>query len=154
MHRNPHFKTVVALDFNDKAANKFKMNMLDADVITGDITDADVKKMIIQKSIDNKVNMISGGPPCQGFSMKRKKLGLNDPRIYLFMEYLRIVEAISPKVFIIENLKSLLSTAGGWFKDEILSYVKKTWIRGRLWHIKCQELRRSTRQRMCHFHLL
>lgn len=43
MHRNPHFKTVVALDFNDKAANTFKMNMPDADVITGDITDADTK---------------------------------------------------------------------------------------------------------------
>ena len=119
MHRNPHFKTVVALDFNDKAANTFKMNMPDADVITGDITDADTKNTIIKKSIDKKVNMIIGGPPCQGFSMKGKKLGLNDPRNYLFLEYLRIVEAISPEVFIIENVKSLLSTAGGWFKDEI-----------------------------------
>ena len=125
MHRNPHFKTVVALDFNDKAANTFKMNMPDADVITGDITDADTKNTIIKKSIDKKVNMIIGGPPCQGFSMKGKKLGLNDPRNYLFLEYLRIVEAISPEVFIIENVKSLLSTAGGWFKDEILSYVRK-----------------------------
>ena len=125
MHRNPHFKTVVALDFNDKAANTFKMNMPDTEVITGDITDADTKNTIIQKSIDKKVNMIIGGPPCQGFSMKGKKLGLNDPRNYLFLEYLRIVEAISPEVFIIENVKSLLSTAGGWFKDEILSYVRK-----------------------------
>ena len=125
MHRNPHFKTVVALDFNDKAANTFKMNMPDADVITGDITDTDTKNTIIQKSIDKKVNMIIGGPPCQGFSMKGKKLGLNDPRNYLFLEYLRIVEAIFPEVFIIENVKSLLSTAGGWFKDEILSYVRK-----------------------------
>ena len=125
MHRNPHFKTVVALDFNDKAANTFKMNMPDADVITGDITDADTKNTIIKKSIDKKVNMIIGGPPCQGFSMKGKKLGLNDPRNYLFLEYLRIVETISPEVFIIENVKSLLSTAGGWFKDEILSYVRK-----------------------------
>lgn len=124
MHHNPHFKTVVALDFNDKAANTFKINMPNADVITGDITDAEVKKTIIQKSIDNKVNMIIGGPPCQGFSLKGKKLGLNDPRNYLFMEYLRIVKAISPEIFIIENVKSLLSTASGWFKDEILSYVK------------------------------
>ncbi len=124
MHRNPNFKTVVALDFNDKAAHTFKMNMPEADVITGDITDVDVKKLIIQKSIEKKVNMIIGGPPCQGFSMKGKKLGLNDPRNYLFLEYLHIVEAVSPEVFIIENVKSLLSTAGGWFKDEILAYVK------------------------------
>ena len=101
------------------------MNMPETDVVTGDITDTYVKDIIIQKSIDKKVNMIIGGPPCQGFSMKGKKLGLNDPRNYLFMEYLHIVEAISPEVFIIENVKSLLSTADGWFKDEILSYVKK-----------------------------
>lgn len=125
MHRNPHFKTVVALDFNEQAANTFKMNMPDADVITGDVTDDDVKKTIIEKSFEKKVNMIIGGPPCQGFSMKGKKLGLNDPRNYLFMEYLRIVESISPEIFIIENVKSLLSTADGWFKDEILSYVNK-----------------------------
>ena len=36
MHRNPHFKTVVALDFNDKAANTFKMNMPDAEVIVAE----------------------------------------------------------------------------------------------------------------------
>ena len=46
IHRNPHSKTVVALDFNGKALNTFKMNMPDADVITGDITDADKKTQL------------------------------------------------------------------------------------------------------------
>ena len=125
MHRNPHFKTVVALDFNEKAANTFKMNMPEADVITGDITSDNIKKEIIKKSLENGVNMIIGGPPCQGFSMKGKKLGLEDPRNYLFLEYLHFVEELQPEVFVIENVKSLLSTAGGWFKDEILTYIEK-----------------------------
>ena len=125
MHRNKHFKTAVALDFNAKAADTFKKNMPEAIVVTGDITDEKIKKDIIEKSKVEKVNMIIGGPPCQGFSMKGKKLGLDDPRNFLFKEYLHIVEAVQPEVFVIENVKSLLSTAGGWFKDEILAYIER-----------------------------
>ena len=125
MHRNKHFKTVVALDFNEQAANTFKKNMPDAIVVTGDITDENIKQDIINKSKEEHVNMVIGGPPCQGFSMKGKKLGLNDPRNYLFLEYLNIVEELQPEIFVIENVKTLLSTAGGWFKDEILSYIER-----------------------------
>lgn len=125
MHKNIHFKTKVALDFNEAAANTFKKNMPEALVITGDVTDDKIKEKVINESREKKVNMIIGGPPCQGFSMKGKKLGLEDPRNYLFLEYLRIVEQLNPEVFVIENVKSLLSTAGGWFKNEILNYIKK-----------------------------
>lgn len=125
MHKNKHFKTAVALDFNEKAANTFKQNMPDAKVVTGDITDENIKQQIIEKSKEKGVNMIIGGPPCQGFSMKGKKLGLDDPRNYLFLEYLRLVEEIQPEVFVIENVKSILSTAGGWFRDEILAYIDR-----------------------------
>lgn len=125
MHRNKHFKTVVALDFNDKATYTFKQNMPEADVITGDIIDEGTRNNIIKKSKEAKVNMIIGGPPCQGFSMKGKKMGLNDSRNYLFLEYLKIVGEVQPEIFVIENVKSLLSTAGGWFKEEILQYIDK-----------------------------
>ena len=125
MHRNPHFKTSVALDFNEKAADTFKKNMPETEVVTGDITSQEIKEHIIELAKKKNVNMIIGGPPCQGFSMKGKKLGLADERNYLFKEYLSIVEAIRPEVFVIENVKSLLSTAGGWFRDEILTYITK-----------------------------
>lgn len=124
MHQNKHFKTMVALDFNEKAANTFKMNMPEAEVITGDITDPFTKQSIINISKARSVNMIIGGPPCQGFSLKGKKLGLDDERNFLFREYLNLVKEIQPEVFVIENVKSLLSTAGGWFRNEILSYIK------------------------------
>lgn len=123
MHKNPHFKTVVALDFNPIAADTFKKNMPNADVVVGDITSEDIKASIIAKSLANNVNMIIGGPPCQGFSLKGKKLGLSDPRNYLFREYLKIVEEIKPDVFVIENVKALLSTSAGWFKDEIVKNI-------------------------------
>ena len=68
--------------------------------------------------------MIIGGPPCQGYSAKGKKLGLKDPRNFLFREYLNIVKELQPSVFVIENVKGLLLTTNGWFKDEILRAIR------------------------------
>ncbi len=123
MHKNPKFSTEVALDFNPHAAETFKKNMPSTTVIVGDITDDDVKQQVISESRNKGVNMIIGGPPCQGFSMKGKKLGLKDPRNFLFAEYLNIVKELQPQVFVIENVKALLSTSAGWFKKEIVNAI-------------------------------
>lgn len=124
IEKNDNFKTVVAVDFNKAALETFKHNMPSAHIINGDITNKNVKEEIIETSIRCKVNMIIGGPPCQGFSLKGKKLGLDDPRNYLFNEYLNLVETLRPDVFVIENVKALLSTSAGWFKEEIIKRVK------------------------------
>ena len=124
MEKNPHFETVLASDFNKAAIETFNYNMPRAETIIGDITNEDIKKQIIERSRVLKVNMIIGGPPCQGFSLKGKKKGLADPRNFLFYEYLNIVKAIRPDVFVIENVKAILSTSAGWFKEKILSEVK------------------------------
>ena len=123
MEQNKHFRTVVATDCNEKAIATFEYNMPDAVTIVGDITDKKTKDTILNNSAKLGVNMIIGGPPCQGFSLKGKKLGLADPRNYLFNEYLNIVEALKPEVFVIENVKALLSTSAGWFKDQILERI-------------------------------
>ena len=123
MEQNSHFTTAIALDFNEKALQTFKYNMPETDTICGDITDSRIKEQIITLSKEKCVNMIIGGPPCQGYSLKGKKLGLNDPRNYLFNEYLDIVSKLSPEVFVIENVKALLSTSAGWFKEQIISKV-------------------------------
>ena len=123
MHKNPRFSTEVALDFNPHAAETFSKNMPDTSVFVGDITSAETRGNVIEESRRRGVNMIIGGPPCQGFSMKGKKLGLKDPRNFLFLEYLRIVEELKPEVFVIENVKSLLSTSAGYFKNEIVNTI-------------------------------
>ena len=125
MEKNPHFKTLVALDFNEPAIETFKNNMPWCHTIVGDITSEDVKKEVIEQSKKLGINMIIGGPPCQGFSLKGKKLGLEDPRNFLFKEYLKIVEILQPEVFVIENVKALLSTSAGFFRDQIIKIVKE-----------------------------
>lgn len=125
MHKNPHFETVVALDVNENLAITLKKNMPKVNVVVGDIKDNSIKEKIIDLSLKSGVNMIVGGPPCQGYSMKGKKLGLEDPRNFLFIEYLNLVERLQPDVFVIENVKTLLSTSKGWFKEQILSAIEK-----------------------------
>lgn len=122
--KNPYFTTTVALDFDEKAADTFKKNMPYAEVVVGDITDTAIKEQIISLAKQTEVNMIVGGPPCQGYSMKGKKLGLKDPRNFLFREYLALVEQLQPEVFVIENVKGLLLAANGWFKDEIVQTIE------------------------------
>lgn len=124
MEKNEHFETAIALDFNQQALETFKYNMPHATTIVGDITKTEIKQKVIQLSKEKKVNMIIGGPPCQGFSLKGKKLGLDDSRNYLFNEYLKFVEELKPEVFVIENVKALLSTSAGWFKKQIINKVQ------------------------------
>lgn len=125
MHKNPHFSTVLALDIDEKLSYTFKKNMPNAEVIVGDIKEDKVKQHVINLAKQLNVNMIIGGPPCQGFSLKGKKLGLKDPRNFLFVEYLKIVEELKPEVFVIENVKALLSTSNGWFKNEIVTVIEE-----------------------------
>jgi len=124
MDKNPHFKTTVALDFDEHAADTFKKNLPYAEVLVGDITNDKIKERIVSIAQQTGVNMIVGGPPCQGYSMKGKKLGLDDPRNFLFREYLKLVEQLQPDVFVIENVKGLLLSANGWFKSQIIEAIE------------------------------
>ena len=53
--------------------------------------------------------LLAGGPPCQPFSTAGKRLGINDPRGSLFMDYVRMVDEIRPRFFVFENVKGLVS---------------------------------------------
>lgn len=59
--------------------------------------------------------LVCGGPPCQPFSTAGKRLGINDPRGSLFKEYVRMIEGIRPRFFVMENVKGLMSSL---LKDE------------------------------------
>lgn len=117
---NKDIKTVIGTDFNKYAIETFEKNFPNAIGICGDITEKETKDNIVRLSIENGVNMIVGGPPCQGFSLKGKNLGMEDPRNFLFLEYYDMVKRIKPEVFIIENVKNLLNSEDGYFKNQII----------------------------------
>lgn len=113
------FETVIATDFNEKAKLTYEYNFPNTEFILGDITNDEIKEKIVQSAKEKGVNMVIGGPPCQGFSLKGKKLGLDDPRNFLFLEYVDIVSKIKPDIFIIENVKAMVTTSEGYFMRQI-----------------------------------
>ncbi|MBO7470044.1 MAG: DNA cytosine methyltransferase [Bacteroidales bacterium] len=71
-------------------------------------------------------DVIIGGPPCQGFSMagariREKNAFMNDPRNFLFRHYVNVVKIVRPKVFLLENVKGILSKDKGAIFKEIVS---------------------------------
>jgi DNA (cytosine-5)-methyltransferase 1 len=114
------FECLAALDFNAEAIATFRANFPEVPhVLECDLTSfrpADLAKLIGTKQVD----VITGGPPCQGFSGARKVDGSNhgdrlkdDPRRLLFVEYLRYVAHFQPRVFVMENVLGLQTAAGG-----------------------------------------
>lgn len=119
LEKTKKIQTKIALDFNKDATETFKHNFPNANVICGDITNEKIKSKIVDLAIKNNIQLVVGGPPCQGFSLKGKKLGMDDPRNFLFMEYFDIVSRIKPKMFVIENVKGLLHACDGYFIEQI-----------------------------------
>lgn len=72
----------------------------------------------------DKIDVIVGGPPCQGFSTIGKRL-VKDPRNELVFEFIRFVDTIKPKAFLMENVRGLLSSDGGKTKSAIEEEFKK-----------------------------
>jgi len=125
LEMNKNFETVVATDFFKSSLDTLKRNMPNVSIVFGDILEKKIKKQIISESKRRKVNMVIGGPPCQGFSNKGKKLGLKDPRNFLFLEYLDIVKNLKPEIFIIENVKTLTTASNKYFINEIKKNFEK-----------------------------
>ena len=101
------FHCVLGVD-NDKAAiATFERNHPHADAYLGDISDfSDYKfKKIAGKQ---KIHLICGGPPCQGLSTVGEGIP-DDPRNFLFLEFLRAVTSVKPDFVVIENVTGLLS---------------------------------------------
>lgn len=114
------FQCLAAIDFNPEAIQVFKANFPDVPhSLEKDLTQftpADLEQLIGKNSVD----VIVGGPPCQGFSQARQVDGTNhgpriidDPRRHLYREFLKFVAHFKPKVFVMENVLGIRSASGG-----------------------------------------
>ena len=120
------FKTVYAVEFNSIFAETYKMNFPNVHLKVGDIKDITNDEIdAINKKY--KVDIIVGGPPCQGFSIAGNigRRFLEDPRNRLFMEYYRFVEIIKPKMFVLENVAAMVSHNKGKTIKEIVNVFEK-----------------------------
>jgi len=107
------FSTIAANDFFKEAGLTFKANFPKVKFVGGDITKPEIVKEILQAVDDNGgVDIVIGGPPCQGFSNAGKRM-IDDPRNALYKEFVNIVVRTEPKVFIMENVEGILSINEG-----------------------------------------
>jgi site-specific DNA-cytosine methylase len=61
-------------------------------------------EFVTKGMINNKIDLLIGGSPCQGFSSAGKQLNFQDPRSILFFEYVRLLKELKPKYFLLENV--------------------------------------------------
>jgi DNA (cytosine-5)-methyltransferase 1 len=102
------FECVLGVDFDKDAAASFAKNHPHAQTYCGDIKN--LTNDYLKKTLGNtKIDMIVGGPPCQGFSTVGKGEA-SDPRNKLFLEFVRIVKFLKPKILVMENVTGLLAS--------------------------------------------
>lgn len=117
------FDIIGGVDNNEYATKTFAHNFRKATVLCTDITSI-TNEQIIDKY--RNVDIIVGGPPCQGFSSaNRWQKESDDPRNKLFFEYLRFVKVLNPKVVMIENVRGLLSRDNGYAKERIITLLSE-----------------------------
>jgi DNA (cytosine-5)-methyltransferase 1 len=128
------YHCVAAIDADEVATQVFRENLSEfrhpklksaKNVLKRDITNfppEDLAKLIGKSRVD----VIVGGPPCQGFSTARQVDGANhgkrlkhDERRYLYQHFLRYVEFFQPKVFVMENVLGMRSAAGGRYFTQV-----------------------------------
>ena len=112
------FDVTFAVEFDKDIASAYEKNHIGTTMYNSDISKLDPKELLKKHG---KVDVIVGGPPCQGFSQKGKRLSVNDDRNFLFRQYVRFVDIFRPKYFVIENVPNIITTANGYFKDEIIN---------------------------------
>ena len=117
---NAGCKILLGIDNDAMALETFKANHHGAQAICGDITEIGYEKDIIPRLNGQKIDVVVGGPPCQGFSLSGFR-NFDDPRNKLYLSYMRLVQEIQPRAFIIENVPGLVGLFGGKVKDNILA---------------------------------
>ena len=114
---NSGFDVVVANEYDESIADAYKLNHKNTKMIVGDITKLDLEE-IFGRYI-GKIDVVIGGPPCQGFSQKGQRKTINDERNFLFKYYFSVVKLVKPRYFVMENVPNLLTAENGYFFKEI-----------------------------------
>ncbi|WP_270245906.1 DNA cytosine methyltransferase [Coprococcus sp. AM11-30B] len=113
------YNILLGIDNDSKALETFELNHYGAKSICGDITEVTYEEDIKPLIGDQKIDVIIGGPPCQGMSLSGPRK-FDDPRNKLYLSYIRLVKEIQPKAFVIENVPGLVGLFGGQIKDSII----------------------------------
>lgn len=115
------FNIALGLDTWKDATVTYGTNFPNAVALNRDITETTAVTLLNELNglTANDIDVIIGGPPCQGFSLSGKRM-LDDPRNQLYKSFVDLVKEIKPKVFVMENVLGLIRLFNGRVKDEVI----------------------------------
>ncbi len=117
------FKCLLGIDHDKDAIETFKLNHEHAETYCGDVRE--LKNSMIKDLLQGQnIDLVVGGPPCQGFSTIGKGKS-DDPRNFLFLEFVRIVRLTKPKSIVIENVTGLLASKNKEVLQNIFSIFEE-----------------------------
>ncbi|WP_198015423.1 MULTISPECIES: DNA cytosine methyltransferase [unclassified Psychrobacter] len=129
---NAGVDVLAAIEFDQYAAETYQKNLVDrlkakTQVFAEDITKVNIDSIMRYQGIKKgHLDILLGGPPCQGFSSHRiNDSGKDDPRNALLIRYFDFVEHLKPKAFLVENVPGLLWPRHEKYLNDFLNLAKK-----------------------------
>lgn len=112
--RQAGFHVAAANDYDEAAAATFEKTHRDTKFLHGKIEDLSISQFRKATGLKpGELDVLVGGPPCQGYSVYNHQRGMHDERSSLYLEYLRIVEGLSPRWIVLENVTGITSAGEG-----------------------------------------
>lgn len=111
------FNVKLANDIEDVCIQTYKYNH--PELPSNKLIQGDIKQIVdhIEEYIDQEIDIVVGGPPCQGFSEANRQRVIDDPRNKLYKYFIQAVEKIVPKFVVMENVKGMLKVAEQVIED-------------------------------------
>lgn len=113
-------KVLLGVDNDHDSLVTFEANHPGSKTTNLDLADPQAAKKIIKEVGDKNIDIVVGGPPCQGFSLTGSR-NIEDPRNKLYLSMFNIVNEIQPKAFLVENVAGMATLYGGKVKEDIIS---------------------------------
>ena len=109
------FHTLACVEYDKDCCHTLAQNFAGkSQVIQADISKLSAEELLETCQLQpGELGLLAGGPPCQSFSQAGKQKGTSDPRGTLIFDYLRLVDGLQPKYFILENVSNLKGVDGG-----------------------------------------
>jgi len=102
------YKELLAIEWDQNAVDTFKLNFKNVPIWQRDIKTVTSKEILDFLNIKKgELDLLDGSPPCQGFSMAGKRK-VTDDRNELFKEFVRLIDELQPKVFVMENVSGMI----------------------------------------------
>lgn len=114
--RQAGYKIIAGLDNDEQALTTYQFNFSEALAIKKDLSD---NLEGLEKVFSHKIDVIIGGPPCQGFSVAGKRMK-DDPRNTLYKAYLHLIKELKPRAVVVENVPTIMGLYGGEIGKQIV----------------------------------